>query len=88
MSQVFENDFDKDIAVLVMSCDKYADLWKPYFDSFFHHWGQSSWPIYLAANELKFEDSRVISLLSGQDKDWTSSIRAVLQQVVQNDHLS
>lgn len=69
-----------DAGILVLSCDRYADLWGPYFQTFFDHWGDCPFPLYLAANERSFGHPKVRTLLSGPDVDWSSSILAVLKQ--------
>lgn len=67
-----------DVGVLVFSCDRYADLWTPYFASFFEQWPDCPFPVYLAANERPFDHPRVETLFSGPDQDWSSSIATVL----------
>jgi hypothetical protein len=67
--------------VLVLSCDRYADLWSPYFESFFRFWPDCPFPVFLAANERRLDDDRVTTLLSGEDHDWSSSVRASVAQM-------
>lgn len=69
-----------DAGILVLSCDKYSDLWGPYFQTFSDHWPDCPFPLYLASNERRLEHPRVRTLLSGPDVDWSSSILAVLKQ--------
>lgn len=68
-----------DLAIIVASCDKYSDLWEPLFDLFFDYWPDCPFPVYLVANEMRFEHSKVTTLLSGEDLDWSSSIRRAVQ---------
>ena len=76
------SDKKVDLAIVVMSCDKYADLWRPYFELFFRFWPEIKYPVYLAANQVTFDgDERVTTLLSGEDKDWSSSLRSVVEQI-------
>lgn len=70
-----------DIAVAVLSCDKYSDLWPAFFDLYFRNWEGLNLPTYLCANEKVFPDSRVSTVLSGEDLDWSSSIKASLEQI-------
>jgi hypothetical protein len=70
-----------DMAVVVLSCDSYADLWPPFFETFFASWKDYSFPLYLRANKKTFDDRRVTTLLSGEDPDWSTSIRASLMQI-------
>lgn len=69
------------LSILVLSCDKYSDLWKPFFDCFFKFWSDCDYKIYLGANNKTFNDSRVETILSGDDKDWSSSFLNILDQV-------
>ena len=70
-----------DVALVVLSCDKYSDLWSSFFRLFFHYWPNCNFPIYLCANRNKFDDSRVTTVLSGYDHDWSSSLKKCLDQI-------
>lgn len=71
-----------DLAIIVLTCDKYSDLWAPFFYCFHRYWPMCPFPIYLFANEKRFEsDKGVITVLSGPDRDWSSSIKACLEQI-------
>ena len=74
------NPAELDAGILILSCDRYSDLWDPYFRTFFDHWSDCPFPLYLAGNERNFEHPKVHTLLSGPDVDWSSSILAVLKQ--------
>jgi hypothetical protein len=80
-SQLTVNHSPQDIAIVVLSCDRYSDLWQPYFDAFFDQWPDCPFPVYLAANEAVFDHPRVRTLKSGPDRDWSSSVLSVLRQV-------
>jgi hypothetical protein len=71
----------QDLGIIVLSCDKYSDLWEPFFDLFFLHWPDCPYDVYLASNKLKYNDPRVNSLLSGEDTDWSSGVRRCIQQI-------
>lgn len=70
-----------DVAFVVLSCDKYADLWPIFFETFFDHWSDCPFQIYLVANQKKYEHPKVVTLLSGDDLDWSSSIRKAILQL-------
>lgn len=72
---------DRGVAILISSCDIYADLWKPYFTFFFRYWPDCPFPIYLVANDLEYEDERVITLRLGSDHGWAGNTRRALEQV-------
>lgn len=68
-------------AILVLSCDKYADLWKPFFHQFWKCWPDCPYPVYLGSNTRTFADKKVKTILSGPDKNWSSSLLAILNQI-------
>lgn len=70
-----------DVAVLVISCDKYSDLWPVYFNTFFEYWSDLPYPVYLGANTMTYESDRVKTLHSVEDTDWSSSLRRILEQL-------
>lgn len=71
----------KDVTLVVISCDAYKDLWKPFFHCFFKYWPDCPYPIFLASNESKCSDSKVKSILIGPDKDYASNLISILKQV-------
>ncbi len=70
-----------DIAVVVLSCDKYSDLWKPFFTLFEKHWSSCPFSVYLLANQKTMPHSKYQTILSGIDIDWSSSFKKQLEQV-------
>jgi hypothetical protein len=70
-----------DISVLVVSCDAYQDLWKPFFSCFFKFWPDCPFPVYLGANFKKYEDDRVQTILIGQDLDYSTNLLMMLKQI-------
>ena len=69
------------LSILVLSCDKYSDLWSPFFACFFKSWVDCEYPVYLGANKQSFGDSRVRTILSGEDRGWSSSVRKIIEQI-------
>lgn len=67
-------------AVLVMSCDAYRDLWRPFFHLFWRYWHDCPWPVYLGTNKLQFDEERVISLAAGES-EWSERLRTCLKQI-------
>jgi hypothetical protein len=57
-------------AVLVPSCDAYADLWKPFFTLFWRYWPDCPFPVYLGANRRRYDDPRIVSLPADVELDW------------------
>ncbi|MCO7188750.1 MULTISPECIES: hypothetical protein [unclassified Pseudoalteromonas] len=69
------------LAVVVLTCDHYSDLWPPFFEGYSRHWKGSPWPIYLASNQKDYDYPGLQVIKSGEDKDWSSSIRSSLSQL-------
>ncbi|MBN1679715.1 MAG: hypothetical protein JW966_05450 [Anaerolineae bacterium] len=69
------------LAVFVMSCDAYADLWSPFFSLFFKYWPACPYPVYLLANHLDYSDERVTTIKVGDDINWAHTFSRGLQAV-------
>lgn len=70
------------MAIIVLSCDKYADIWDAFFDCFFKNLEvPKDVLVYLGSNTLTCQDSRVETILSGEDHDWSSSYKSILSQI-------
>lgn len=68
--------------ILILSCDKYADLWQPFFLQFRKYWSDCPYPVYLGSNTVSYSGNlKVKTILSGQDKDWSTSFIAILKQI-------
>jgi len=77
-----KNSLDSpDICVVILSCDKYSDLWPLFFELFFRCWPDCPFSIYLFANRKIYSDTRVKTILSGEDPDWSTSVEVCLRQI-------
>lgn len=76
----------EDLSIVVSSCDRYSNMWEPFFTSLFKNWPSltsenSDVPIYLIANEKSYEHSRVTTLnIEGAD-NWSNNLIAALKKV-------
>lgn len=68
-------------AVLVASCDRYRDLWTPFFTLFWRYWPDCPYPVYLGANCAAYEDPRVRTLKAGEDQSWSRGLKFFLEQI-------
>jgi len=69
------------LAILVSSCDKYADVWDPFFELFFRNWPDCPFDVFLLANHKSFPDPRINTISVGDDLDWSSTFRKALRQI-------
>lgn len=77
----------KDTALVVLSCDGYSDLWEPFFKALFLNWKDCPFNIYLVSNTKKYKDDRVTTLLSGDDNDWSSTLRKCINEIKEDNLL-
>lgn len=68
-------------SILILSCDKYRDLWKPFFQLFWKNWPDCPYQVYLGSNTVTFKDKKVKTILSGKDIDWSTSYLKILSQI-------
>ena len=68
-------------SVLVVSCDRYRDLWPPFFHLFWKYWPACPFPVYLGANSSTWHDPRVSTLHAGADESWSKSLKFFLRQI-------
>lgn len=75
-------------AILVISCDKYSDLWQAFFELYWKNWPSCPYRVYLGSNTKKFSgDKRVTTILSGKDIDWSTSFKKILKQIPEKNLL-
>jgi hypothetical protein len=70
-----------ELPVLVVSCDRYADLWRPFFELFWRRWRDCSGPVYLGTNYQSFDDPRVQTLRVGADVNWAGGVISMLDRI-------
>lgn len=80
-----KNQF-KDLSVLVLSCDKYAELWDPFFTLLYRHWPElktdnKDLPLYLIANSKRYNDPRVQMINIQNEKSWSDNMLFALDQI-------
>jgi hypothetical protein len=72
---------ESEIPLLVISCDRYADVWQPCFDLLLRHWPDCPFPIYLGSNELSYPDPRVRMIHVGPDRSWAENVLLMLDRL-------
>lgn len=72
---------------MVLSCDRYSDLWHPIARNIEKMFIECPFPIYFISNEKAFTYPGVINIQTGIDKDWSTSFKAALLQIPENQLL-
>lgn len=69
------------LAILVISCDRYQDVWDPFVQLLFKFWPNCPYKIYLGTNEQDYHDKRVSVLKVGKDVSWSDGVRRMIEQI-------
>lgn len=72
---------DQQLAILILSCDKYADIWPTFLQQFKRYFPAEGYTIYLGSNRIPCDAEGVIPILSGEDPDWSTSLKKILAQI-------
>ncbi|HKO01893.1 MAG TPA: hypothetical protein VJ032_09390 [Thermoanaerobaculia bacterium] len=67
--------------LLVISCDRYADLWEPFFAVFRARWPDCPFPLFLGTNHKRCEIEGVTTIDVGDDVSWSSGVRAMIDRL-------
>lgn len=70
-----------DIAIVILSCDKFGVTWQPCIDHFITAWPDCPYPIYLLNNYTPSNDARVKDLLVGEDINWSDTLKKGLLKI-------
>ena len=70
-----------DIAIVILSCDKFKVTWRPCIDHFFNAWPDCPHPVYLLNNFIPSEDERVKDLMVGEDLNWSDTLKKGLLKI-------
>ncbi len=70
-----------EVAVLVVSCDKYCDLWEPFFTFMSRHWPDCPYPVFLLANQMQWSCLGVTTLRVGPDVAWSDSLHRAVRRL-------
>lgn len=76
-----QNNLTKNICILVVSCDAYQDLQKPFWSSFDFFWKDCPFEIYYLSNTTHSKYSNAKSLLVGEDLGWSKNLKKALKSL-------
>lgn len=65
---------NNDISFVVISCDRYKDLWKPFFSSYEKYWSELAFKVYLISNHESYESDKVTTIKIGDDLSYTENL--------------
>lgn len=72
---------NSEVPLLVISCDKYSDLWEPFFCVFRTHWPDCPFDLYLGTNHLTCNVPGVKTINVGDDRSWADGLCAMLEKL-------
>ena len=68
-------------AILIVSCDKYQDLWNSCIILLRKFWKDCPFKVYLLSNTIKANFDDVMSITVGNDYSWSESLQNALDQI-------
>lgn len=76
-----QNNLTNNICILVVSCDSYKDLQKPFWSSFDLFWKDCPFEIYYLSNTTHPKYSKAKPLLVGEDVGWSKNLKKALESL-------
>lgn len=74
-------DFASSVAIIVSSCDKFFDAWRPFAFFFRKFWPDCPFPVYLITNRLRVRSHWLHEIHVGPDQGWASNMERALGQI-------
>lgn len=71
----------RQVAVLVVSCDNYSDVWPIFFQLYGKYWNNNDFRTYLLTNNLQPEFENVEVLSVGEDISWSDNLLNALPRI-------
>lgn len=72
---------NKDLAVLVLSCDAYKDLWQPYTQLYDKYWKNSTLATYFCSDTLCINHPPFIDIPVGTPVEWSQRLLSAVNQI-------
>jgi hypothetical protein len=72
---------------VILSCDKYSDIWNPVVTNIKSNLPKCRYPLYLVTNEREFIYPGVINVKTGPDADWSTSLKIALSEIPERELL-
>jgi hypothetical protein len=74
-----------DIAVVVMSCDDYSDLWEPFIKCFEIYWPDCPYPKYLVTENFRCDVPFFAETFTAGGVIWTDRLKFALSKIKQDN---
>lgn len=74
---------DSKVALVIPSCDAYADVWPPLLQGLQRHWPDNAFAKYLVTNQQRPELAGVSVIAVGNDVSWSDNLRYALDRVTE-----
>jgi hypothetical protein len=74
-------DFTSSISIVVSSCDRFFDAWRPFAFFFRKFWPDCPFPVYLIANRLRVRSRWIQAINTGTDSGWASNMQLALTHI-------
>lgn len=71
----------REIPLIVISFDKYEDLWGPFFAFFWKNWPDCPFKVHLGTNYKTYADPRVTTIQTGDEVTWATRLRRLVEAV-------
>ena len=75
------HEYAGSISVVVSSCDRFFDVWRPFAFFFRKFWSDCPFPVYLIVNDLRVQSDWLRSIRVGKDKGWATNMQLALKQI-------
>jgi hypothetical protein len=72
---------NKNRAIVILSCDKYNDVWPYSIASIDEYIKRENYKIYYVTNELEINHPDISNIKTGRDKNWSDSFINALEQI-------
>lgn len=72
-----------EVAFVVVSCDKYSDLWDPFFHCLRKFWPDCPYRVYLVTNHKHYGADDVTTVRVGDDRSYSDNLRVAVDQVAE-----
>ncbi len=70
-----------DLSVLVMSCDPFDDVWKPFFTLFKRYWPNCSYPKFFCTDANPVQEAGFVPLTPGKGLAWSFRLKYAVEQI-------